>query len=190
MEIMAELNAAGQAKVFAPTQPAVAPTQPPAPKDTKAVIAAALGFVPGVAQQTVVPGVAQQTIVPAVAQNLGADPAFDEFLERKASELSQAVQQLNATHATQRMHTATVQETKVEVEEAEGPGPDVPVPPLPSTLDVAKFNELKVKTNAQTDVVIYSALVVATMGLLTLLSLAIIRACYTVLNGSRLPKDL
>ena len=178
---MAELNAAGQAKVFAPTQPAVAPTQPPAPKDTKAIIAAALGFVPGVAQQTAVPG---------VAQNLGADPAFDELLERKASELSQAVQQLNATHATQRMHTATVQETKVEVEEAEGPGPDVPVPPLPSTLDVAKFNELKVKTNAQTDVVIYSALVVATMGLLTMLSLAIIRACYTVLNGSRLPKDL
>jgi hypothetical protein len=125
VEIMTELNEAGQAKVFAPTPPPIisgtavplsssrrrrsrlragcvtgdcSSTQP-ASNDTKSAVAAALGFV---AQQTAVPAVGEQTTaVPAVGEQTKAvpavDPAFDELLERQASELNQAIQQLTGT---------------------------------------------------------------------------------------------
>jgi hypothetical protein len=105
------------------------------------------------------------------------------------------------------MQTGTVQEVEqpqmvkqVEAAKAEDSGVDVaattanedttevPPPPTPRSRDDAEFDKLRVETNTQSDMVIYSALVVATIGLMTMLSLAIIRACFTVLTGSGHPK--
>lgn len=79
----------------------------------------------------------------------------------------------------------------METKKPERPGPHAPPPPSPSSRDTVEFDKLRVKTNEQSEAVIYSALVLATMGLMTVLSLAIVRACFTVLSGCRLavPKE-
>jgi hypothetical protein len=62
-------------------------------------------------------------------------------------------------------------------------------PPSPSSINDARFLKVRRETNAQTDVVIYAALVVSTMGLIAMVMGAMLRSCCAMLYGNRLSTE-
>jgi hypothetical protein len=69
------------------------------------------------------------------------------------------------------------------------PPPPPSPPPSPSSINDARFLKVRRETNAQTDVVIYAALVVSTMGLIAMVMGAMLRSCCAMLYGNRLSTE-